>query len=315
MLRFDAAQLGAFQQGIQQFWRESSFLRSTSNLIEHLLERRVFACGQLPHPKTQQGLNLALFLGSSGVVGPRCLWVQRNRDGRIRHEAHLPPFYGKNAPLTTPLPLCFVSLPTPHCHYSLPLHSTARRNPCGWRTRLLGPLVATSTGKGIAVASPSQPNLPIPARTRTSTPTSTPIRTPIQTQMPTPTQIRTRRRTRIPTPPILGASRSRSPTPTGNRHDSIYWSLEPKNARRTQPGIIQPNRWEGEVGCAPNPCRYGNYEERWEKSPSARCSRSGQNFLAGNFGAEGGMSSSRADRKFWCGRQELNLQGLSATRS
>ena len=84
-----------------------------------------------------------------------------------------------------------------------------------------------------------------------------------------------------------------------------------KNSARTHPA----RSMGAGSGLSPNPCRYGDYEERWEKSPSARCSRSGQNFLAGNFSAEGGMSLSRADRKFWCGRQELNLQGLSATRS
>ncbi len=46
-------------------------------------------------PKAQQCLHLSLLLWSGGVVRPRRLRVQRNRDRGLRHGANLPSFYGK----------------------------------------------------------------------------------------------------------------------------------------------------------------------------------------------------------------------------
>ncbi len=61
-----------------------------------------------------QCLHLSLLLWSGGVVRPRRLRVQRNRDRGLRHGANLPSFYGKY-PLPTRLarsarPLGFVVL-------------------------------------------------------------------------------------------------------------------------------------------------------------------------------------------------------------
>ena len=76
----DAAQLGALQKRIQYLRCESPSLCFTPGLIENLLQRRVFTAGEFAKPKAQQGLHLKLFLWAGGVVRPRCLRVQRDRN-------------------------------------------------------------------------------------------------------------------------------------------------------------------------------------------------------------------------------------------
>jgi|GEM_PF-6859045 len=59
----DAAQLCALEEGIQNLRCESPSFGLASDLIEYLLERRVFPGSEFTKPKAQQGLNLPLFFG------------------------------------------------------------------------------------------------------------------------------------------------------------------------------------------------------------------------------------------------------------
>jgi hypothetical protein len=81
----DAAQLRALEERIQNLRRKPAVFGFATGVVEHFLQRGIFPSGQLSKPQAKQCLNLPLLLPPGGVVSPRRLRVQRNRDEGIRH--------------------------------------------------------------------------------------------------------------------------------------------------------------------------------------------------------------------------------------